>query len=391
MIDILKRGVEEVIDKKHLTQALKSGKKLRVKLGIDPTATDLHLGHMVLLRKLRQFQDLGHQAVLIIGDFTALVGDPSGRDKTRPALTKQQIKANLKKYLQQAGKIINLKKTEIKYNSQWFKKIDLIIELAQIVSVQQVLHRADFKKRLEENSEITLLEALYPIFQGYDSVAVKADIELGGTDQKFNLLMGRQLQNHFQLSPQDVLMTPLIEGTDGVHKMSKSYGNFIALDEAPNEMFGKIMSLPDHLMEKYFETLTGVDPIPRSKIKKDPRGAKLLLAKTIVSDLYEQKTGEQAEADFIKTFSKKELPQNLPNLKLSLRTSASSAGGRLGIQLIDLLVVAGISSKSEARRLIEQGGVKIDDQIKKDSQEIISVKSGAVLRIGKHRIFKLVI
>ena len=253
---ILGRGVEEVIAKGHLEAALRSGKKLRVKFGIDPTAPDLHLGHAVPLRKLRQFQDLGHKAVLIIGDFTAMIGDPSGRVGARPPLTKERVKENMKRYLRQAGKIINVKNAEIHYNSKWLGKKQTIIELSRAATVQQVLHREDFKKRIAEGGDVTLLEVLYPLLQGYDSVMVKADAEIGGTDQKFNLLMGRQIQRYFGMAEQDILMVPLLEGTDGVRKMSKSYDNYIGLDAVPSEMFGKIMSIPDQLIDKYYVFLT---------------------------------------------------------------------------------------------------------------------------------------
>ncbi|MFH1758962.1 MAG: tyrosine--tRNA ligase [Patescibacteria group bacterium] len=380
---LLTRGVEEVIVKKHLEKLLQSKKKLRVKFGIDPTAPDLHLGHAVVLRKLRQFQDAGHKAILIIGDFTAKISDPSGRSAMRRPLDDKEIRKNLKEYLAHAGKIINLKKTEIDYNNKWFKNkkaLEIILDLAKASSVSQALHRADFKKRLSGNGDVSILEMLYPLFQGYDSVAIKADMELGGTDQKFNLLMGRQVQQCFNMPPQDILMMPLLEGTDGAKKMSKSYGNYIAIDEKPDEMFGKIMSIPDNLMPKYFETLTYID-IAASKIKKDPRGAKLLLAKTIVSNLHSKSAGVKAEKNFIKTFSKKETPTDIPSLRGAKR--------RGNLSLIDLLLKAGIPSKTEARRLVKQGGVKIDSNVIKSFDEKIDIKKGSVLKIGKKRFFRL--
>ena len=259
--DLLTRGVVEVIEKDHLALRLAQGKKkLRVKFGIDPTAPDLHLGHTVPLRKLRQFQDAGHQAVLIIGDFTAQIGDPSGRDKTRPKLSEKEIKNNFKTYLGQAKKILDIKKTEIHYNSEWFKKDKLILELMSQMSMERVMEREDFQKRIKAGQEVTMLEALYPIMQGYDSVAIKADLEIGGSDQKFNLLMGRRMQRKYNLPEQDVLTLPLLEGTDGVHKMSKSLGNYIGLAEKSEIMFGKIMSVPDNLVLKYCEFLEIMKP-----------------------------------------------------------------------------------------------------------------------------------
>lgn len=378
---LLTRGVEEIIVKDHLEKVLAQGKKLRVKLGIDPTAPDLHLGHMVLLRKLRQFQDAGHKAILIIGDFTAQIGDPSGRSEVRKTLTKREVKNNLKKYLNQAGKIINLKKTEVIYNSRWFKKDAFlkIIELARASTISQLLHRADFKKRIKIGEDITMLETLYPLFQGYDSVMVKASIEIGGTDQKFNLLMGRRVQRHFKIPEQDIILTPLLEGLDGENKMSKSSNNYIALEEEPDKMFGKIMSLPDKLMSKYFETLTDVDA-SAGQLKKNPRSSKLLLAKTIVAGFHGQEVAVKAMANFVGVFSKKEKPKEIPPLKVSSKK----------INLIDLLIKAGIKSKNEARRLVTQGGVKIDDKVQNEPNSKIQIEKGIILQIGKRRFFRII-
>ena len=267
---ILTHGVEEIIVKEHLEKALKSGKKLRVKLGIDPTAPDLHLGHTVPLIKLGQFQRAGHKIVLIIGDFTATIGDPSSRTEARKSLSERQVKSNMKKYIDYAGKIIDVKKTEIRHNSEWLKSggVKLFLELAKGASIQQILKREDFRKRLALGNDVSVLESLYPLFQGYDSVAVKADVEIGGRDQKLNLLMGRRIQRSFGMPEQDIMTFPLIEGTDGVRKMSKSYGNYVALDEKPNEMFGKLMTIPDSLVKKYFEALTDTDS-PRNLKPRD--------------------------------------------------------------------------------------------------------------------------
>jgi len=376
---ILTRGVEEIIVKSHLEGLLRSGKKLRVKLGIDPTAPDLHLGHTVPLIKLGQFQKAGHKIVLIIGDFTATIGDPSGRTEARKPLSEKQVKSNMKKYISFAGKIINIKKTEIRYNSEWLKGggVKLFLELAKGASVQQILKREDFKKRLALGNDVSVLESLYPLFQGYDSVAVKADVEIGGRDQKLNLLMGRRVQRFFGMPEQDIMTFPLIEGTDGVRKMSKSYGNYVALDEKPNEMFGKIMSIPDSLIKIYFEALTDVDA-PKSL---NSYKSKLLLAETIVGMYHSKGTAKKAREEFIKVFSKKELPKELPLLKIKNKKP----------DIMELLVKAGVPSKNEARRLIMQGGVKINGETKNNPNEKTAFRGGEVLRIGKHRFFKIVI
>ncbi|MFH0712848.1 MAG: tyrosine--tRNA ligase [Candidatus Jorgensenbacteria bacterium] len=376
---ILTRGVEEVIVKSHLEKVLKSGKKLRVKLGIDPTAPDLHLGHTVPLIKLGQFQKAGHKIILIIGDFTATIGDPSGRTEARKPLLEKQVKSNMKKYVGYAGKIIDIKKTEIRYNSEWLKKggIRLFLELVKGASVQQILKREDFKKRLALGNDVSVLESLYPLFQGYDSVAVKADVEIGGRDQKLNLLMGRRVQRSFGMSEQDIMTFPLIEGTDGVRKMSKSYGNYVALDEKPGEMFGKIMSIPDSLTKTYFENLTDVDA-PKGF---GPYKSKLLLAETIVGMYHSAPTAKKAREEFIRVFSKKELPRELPSLKIKNKKP----------DILELLVKAGVPSKNEARRLVLQGGVKINGETKNNPNEKTAFRGGEVLRIGKHRFFKIVI
>ncbi len=373
---ILAQGIEEIIEKENLETILASGKKLRVKFGIDPTAPDLHLGHMVPLRKLRQFQDAGHQAVLIIGDFTALIGDPSGRSETRPPLTKKEIQMNEKRYLTQAGKVIDIAHCEIRHNSEWLNtSVSQMLELQKAVTVQQLLHRADFKKRMANEEDISVLEMLYPLLQGYDSVAVKADVEIGGTDQKFNLLMGRRVQRHFGMPEQNVIMTPLIEGIDGVRKMSKSLNNAIGIDEAPNEMFGKLMAIPDALMPKYFTLLTDREmPMDRA-----PRDAKMILARTITALYHDTESAEKAEKYFIDVFSKKQAPDAMPELKIENEKT----------KVIDLIIAAGGKSKSEARRLIEQGGVKINNEIKKDPEEMVTIMSGVVLHIGKRQFFKL--
>ena len=377
--DILERAVEEVLIKKHLETALRSGKRLRVKLGIDPTAPDLHLGHTVPFIKLGQFQKAGHKIILIIGDFTAMIGDPSERAEARKPLTEKEVKLNMKKYISYAGKIIDVKKTEIRYNSEWYKKggVKLFLELTKSASIQQIIKREDFKKRLAEGGDVSVLESLYPLFQSYDSVAVRADVEIGGRDQKLNLLMGRRVQRFFSMPEQDILTLPLIEGTDGVRKMSKSYGNYIALDEKPNEMFGKIMSIPDKLIKVYFETLTLTDP-PKSLNTYE---LKMLLAETIVKMYHSPLLARQAKQEFIRVFSKKELPKKIPSLKIKKKK----------INIVELVAKAQNTSKSEARRLIKQGAVKINGKIKRDSQETLVLKGGETLKLGKHRFFKIVL
>jgi tyrosyl-tRNA synthetase len=374
---ILERGVEEIIERHHLEEALQSGKKLRVKFGIDPTAPNLHLGHTVPLRKLRQFQEAGHRVVLIIGDFTATIGDPSGRSEERKPLSEKEVKENMKKYLNEAGKVIDIKKTEIHYNSEWHKKEGLkaILSLAKAASVQQVLKRADFQKRIAAGKEISLLEAFYPLLQGYDSVKVRADVEIGGTDQKFNLLMGRQVQKYFNMKEQDIMMLPLIEGTDGVRKMSKSYGNYIAISEKSKEMFGKIMSIPDSLIEKYFLLLTDAE------LQKNlgPYENKKRLARKIVAVYHGSKAATAAEEEFIKVFSKKEMVENFPELKVNNEQ----------MEILEILIAAGIKSKSEARRLIDQKAVEINGEVKNNPKEIILLRGGETLKIGKKKFFKI--
>ncbi|MEK7089595.1 MAG: tyrosine--tRNA ligase [Patescibacteria group bacterium] len=374
--ELLSRGVEEIIDREHLEKVLISGKKLRVKFGIDPTSPDIHLGHTVPFRKLAQFQAMGHQIVLIIGDFTAKIGDPTGRSNERKPLTESDVKKNMKEYLAQAGKVINIKNTEIHYNSEWHETEGLAatLEMARAATFQQIIKRADFQKRIEAGNDITILEILYPLFQGYDSVKVNADIEVGGSDQKFNLLMGRRVQRHFGQAEQDILTLPLLEGTDGVQKMSKSYGNYVGISEPPNEMFGKIMTIPDSLIEKYFVLLTNI-----AMPKKSPYEAKMILGETIVADFHSTVDAKEAREEWLRVFSKKERPEDAPKLKVKEKK----------LLLLELVVLAGIGSKSEARRLIEQNAVKINDVVKKDINEVVVLKSGDMLRVGKHRFFEI--
>jgi len=386
MKDILTRGVAEIIERSHLERALKSKKKLRVKLGIDPTAPDLHLGHAVVLRKLKQFQDLGHKVVLIIGDFTGTIGDPTGRSEERKPLSREEIKQNEKNYLKELGKILDIRKVEVRHNSEWFLKegIAAVLALAKAGTIQQVLHRADFKKRLDEGKDITLLETMYPLFQGYDSVKIKADIELGGTDQLFNVLMGRKIQRYFGLPEQDILTVPLLEGTDGVRKMSKSFGNYIALNDPPAEMFGKLMSIKDNLIIKYFELCTGVPEKRISELKRllktkkiNPRDAKMILAYEVVSLYHGKQKAKAASEEFKRVFKAGELPNEIPQIKVKK--------GKMGI--VDLLVEIGFaSSKSAATRLVTQGGVRINGDRITNPKEIIEIpKTGIIIRAGKRK------
>lgn len=376
---ILNRGVEQIIVKGSLEKRLASGKKLRIKFGIDPTAPDIHLGHTVALRKLRQFQDAGHKIILIIGDFTARIGDPSGRTDTRKPLSAQEVKKNLKGYLKQASKIIDLEKTEIRYNSEWHEKKGLapLLQLMRTASIQQVLKREDFSNRISAGTDISLLETVYPLLQGYDSVVIKADVEIGGTDQTFNLLMGRRVQREFGQTEQDVLTLPLLEGTDGVRKMSKSYGNYVGVDDEPTQMFGKIMAIPDSLISKYFELLTD-EQAPGGF---GPREAKLTLAEIIVEKLHNQKKALAAKEEFVRVFSKREAPKEAPELK--------SAGEES--RILDLVVKAlPQESKSELRRLIAQGAVHLGERQFRDADDLCTPKKNEILKIGKHRFFKII-
>ncbi len=393
---LLSRGVAEVIDFSNLKKILVSttkgqpNTKLRVKLGIDPTSPDLHLGHAVVLRKLRDFQKLGHQIILIIGDFTTLIGDPSGCSQARPVLTEKQIKNNMADYLFQAGKIIDVEKAEIRYNSEWLKKLNLtkLLKILSLVSVNQILERDDFSKRFFAKKPLWLHELLYPAMQGYDSVIVKADVELGGTDQTFNLLTGRDIMAKLQMKPQDILTVPLLEGADGKRKMSKSLNNYIGLNEKPLEMFGKTMSIKDELIVKYFLLCTDTEEAKIKIIENDlknkkinPRDIKLLLAKEITKIYHGSQKANEAEKEFIRIFSRKQTPSKALEIKIK----------KTSIILIELLTdIDKKLSKGEARRLIVQGGIKIDNCQVFNPFEIIKISSkGLVLQFGKKRFYKI--
>jgi tyrosyl-tRNA synthetase len=374
----LKRGALSLVSDEELSKKLSSGRVLRVKLGVDPTSSDLHLGHSVVLTKLRQFQDLGHTAVLIIGDFTAMVGDPSGRDSTRPTLTAAEVKANAATYQEQAFKVLDKSKTELRFNSEWLAPFmrDSLLDTLKRHTVQQVLAREDFKKRIAENSPISLLEVMYPLMQGYDSVAVKADVELGGNDQLTNLLMGRKMQQDAGQEAQVALTVPLLVGLDGVKKMSKSYGNSIGLNDSPNDMFGKTMRVNDQLMLDYYTLLTDLDLVEVKAMH--PMQAKKALARILVVKYHGEAAGNEALAYFENTFSKKEQPAIAEgDEKQSSQTVLSKI----------IAEVAGMSG-SEARRLVEQGGVQIDGvKVTKDGP--INDKKTFTMKVGKHKFYKI--
>jgi len=385
----IKRGCVDLVNEAELKQKLESGKTLRVKLGADPTSADLHLGHSVVLNKMRAFQDLGHIGVLVIGDFTASIGDPSGRDKTRPVLSIEKIRENAETYAKQAFKILDPKKTEIRYNSEWLVKFagsemtdghfsggtasPMLSALAK-VTVSRLLERDDFKKRMAAGSPISMLEVLYPVFQGYDSVALEADVELGGADQIFNLLMGRDLQKDYGQKPQVVLTVPLILGTDGVKKMSKSYGNYVGLSDAAGDMFGKMMSVSDSLMLNYYELLTSEDLAAVKAMH--PMEAKKRLAALMVERFHGAEAAIAARAEFEKVFSKKQLPDDMPEVTL-----------KDGVTLCTIIFESGFApSKREARRLVDQGAVRLDGE--KLTQDGPLSKEG-VLQVGRRHFCRL--
>jgi tyrosyl-tRNA synthetase len=386
----LSRGADEVLPRDGLQSKLEENRPLVIKAGFDPTASDLHLGHTVLINKMRQFQKLGHEVVFLIGDFTGMIGDPSGRSVTRPPLTTEQIISNAKTYESQIFKILDEKKTRIEFNSTWMKKMSSVklIKLAAKHTVARMLERDDFSKRYKNNEPISIHEFLYPLVQGYDSVALQADVELGGTDQKFNLLVGRQLQQDFGQKPQVVMTTPLLEGTDGIQKMSKSLGNYIGITDLPSEMFGKIMSISDELMWRYFEvlsfrTLEDIASI-RNSVNEglNPRDAKFELGIEIVARFHGITEAKKAKQDFISRFQQGVMPDEIPEIRLK------SDDGRIGIA--HLLKRSGlVSSSSEAFRMIKQGAVKINGQKIEDAS--LELKSGTndVYQVGKRKLAKV--
>lgn len=390
-MDLMLRGAVEVIQQQELEQkvarSLKEGRPLRVKAGFDPTAPDLHLGHTVLIHKLKHFQELGHHILFLIGDFTGLIGDPTGVSETRKALTKQQVQENAKTYQRQIFKILDPDKTQIVFNSEWMGPMSAegLIQLAAHYRVARMMERDDFHKRFHEQKPISVHEFLYPLVQGYDSVALKSDVELGGTDQKFNLLVGRELQRDYGQEPQVVLTMPLLEGTDGVKKMSKSVGNYIALEDAPADMFGKVMSISDPLMMRYYELLTSEDLIRVAALH--PMEAKLSLGDQLVARYHGAEAGRQARTDFQQKFREKEFPDE-PDVRLTLTAADVPTGAAPAIGYLDLLTKTGlVPSKGEARRLIAQNGVELDGVRLSDSQGTLMLASGRSyrLRVGKRK------
>lgn len=391
---IIRRGTVEIVPEdeliKKLERSMQTGRPLRIKLGCDPTRPDLHLGHSVILRKMRQFQDLGHHCILIIGDFTGMIGDPSGANKTRPPLTKEEVELNGKSYFEQASKILDSDKTEIVYNSHWLGKMSFqdVIKLASSFTVARMIERDDFTKRYQQEEPISLHEFLYPLAQGRDSVFLKSDVELGGSDQKFNLLVGRHLQREDGQEPQVCLMMPLLVGTDGTNKMSKSYDNYIGINEAPNDMYGKVLSIPDHLIYEYFELVTDVStedlPAIKSFAEKDPRNAKHELALTITRMYHGDYAANAAREYFEQTIINKEIPENIPEFNLP-----TGEPNRL-VALINHIGFA--PSNGEARRLIQQGGVSLNGEVVSDTNaEIIMEKETVlILKVGKRKYAKLI-
>jgi len=386
---IIKRGCDELLIEQELVEKLKSGRPLRVKAGFDPTAPDLHLGHTVLLNKLRQLQELGHQVLFLIGDFTGMIGDPTGKSATRPPLTETQVQENARSYQDQVFKILKPEQTEVVFNSTWMSKLDAaaLIRLAATHTVARMLERDDFNKRYKGNQPIAIHEFLYPLLQGYDSVELKADLELGGTDQKFNLLMGRELQKHFGQAPQCILTMPLLEGLDGVNKMSKSLGNYVGIAESPQEIFGKLMSVSDVLMWKYIELLSfePLDVIRQWKSDVDnganPRNIKVRFAQEIVARFHSTAAAELALADFEARFQKGAIPDDLPEVSLQCQ------GGELAIA--QMLKQAGlVASTSEALRMIDQGGVRLDGE--KVSDKGLKLGAGVVVaQVGKRKFARV--
>ena len=384
-LQIIKRGAVDIVSEEELLEKLKKKEVLRVKAGFDPTAPDLHLGHVVLLRKLRQFQNLGHEVYIIIGDFTATIGDPTGRNETRPPLSKEQVLENAKTYAEQAFKVLNPERTKLVYNSQWLEKMTArdIVGLTSKYTVARMLEREDFSKRFKEGIPIYIHEFLYPLFQAYDSVAIEADVELGGTDQLFNLLIGRDIQREYGQEPQVAITMPLLVGLDGVRKMSKSYGNYVGITEPPETMFGKIMSIPDNLMWEWYRLLTDYTEEEIEKFKKlHPRDAKLNLAYTIVKQFHGKEAAQRAKEHFLKTFSQREFPENAPVFEFPKGTK---------IRLDELVLKLGYApSKKEAQRIIKGGGLKINGEKKTNPFEEIVIDKELKVQVGKKKFARVV-
>ncbi|MBL1213703.1 MAG: tyrosine--tRNA ligase [Ignavibacteriae bacterium] len=393
-MDLIRRGTSEIIPEeeleKKISNAIEKKTPLNIKLGCDPTRPDLHLGHSVVLRKLAQFQELGHQAILIIGDFTGMIGDPSGRNATRPPLTFEEARKNGESYFVQASKILNKDKTKIVHNSDWLGKMNFqqVIELASKYTVARMLERDDFTKRYKSNTPISMHELLYPLAQAMDSVVIKSDVELGGTDQKFNLLVGRDIQREHGMEPQVILTMPLLVGTDGVEKMSKSYDNYIGIDDSPKDIYGRTLSVPDDLIFIYYELATNVSNEELKNIKaeleddtKNPRDIKRALARKLVEMYHSKDAAMNAEQEFDKIFIKKGVPDDLPEMKIDDSE----------INILDLINLVNFApTKSEARRLVLQGGVSINDKKITDFKSNISIDDGMILKVGKRKFIKLI-
>ena len=384
---IIKRGADEILVEKELVKRLESGKPMRIKAGFDPTAPDLHLGHTVLINKLRQFQDLGHEILFLIGDFTGMIGDPTGKSATRPALTREDVIENAKSYQEQIFKILDPEKTQVMFNSTWMNEMSPaeLIQLTAKHTVARMLERDDFNKRYTSGQSIAIHEFLYPLIQGYDSVVMKADVELGGTDQKFNLLVGRQLQEAYGQRPQVVLTMPILEGLDGVQKMSKSLNNYIGINDAPDDMFGKLMSISDDLMWRYFELLSfrPLDEIETFKTEieggKNPRDIKFLLAEEIIERFHDRSAADKARENFISRFQKGKTPDEMPEFSLSAELPAANL-----LKEAEL-----VKSTSEAMRMIKQGAVKADGEKLVDSKQTFSAGNTYVFQVGKRRFARI--
>jgi len=391
-VQLLKRGTVEIFTEAelatNLTEAAKAPRQLRIKLGLDPTSPDIHLGHTVVLRKMRQFQDLGHKAVLIIGDYTARIGDPAGQNATRPILSPEQIQENAKTYFEQAGKILNTseEKLEIRYNSEWLEKLTLmeLIQIAAKKTVAQMLQRDTFKKRLQADVDVYTHEFLYPLMQGYDSVMVKSDVELGGTDQTFNNLVGRDIQKAYGQKPQIVITMPILVGLDGKEKMSKSKDNYIGVTDEPKDMFGKIMSISDDMMENYFTLLSNIAPAKVTELANPqlthPKEAKVILGKVIVTEFYDEAAAQAAASEFDKVFAQRQLPDEIPEVEIPAEPIAAS---KL------LLHCKLVSSGGEAKRMIRQSAASIDGKKLDDPNAEITPKDGMVIRVGKRKFARL--
>ncbi|WP_134704274.1 tyrosine--tRNA ligase [Ammoniphilus sp. YIM 78166] len=399
-LSLIQRGIAEIVPQdelvKKLEKSVSTGKPLKIKLGLDPTAPDLHVGHTVVLHKLRQFQELGHTIQLLIGDFTGRIGDPTGKSETRKQLTEEDVKRNAQTYVEQFGKVMDVSELKVFYNSSWLSTMNFeaVVRLAANVTVARMLERDDFSKRYQTNQPISIHEFFYPLMQGYDSVALESDIELGGTDQKFNLLMGRQLQKEYGKEQQIAIMMPILEGLDGVQKMSKSLGNYIGIGEAPNEIYGKTMSVPDELMLKYYELVTDISNEDLQALRAGledgsvhPRDAKMNLAKRFVLMFHGTAAAEEAEEHFKRVFQQRALPTDIPEVKLS---QESLENGQIWIA--KLLVELGLTpSSGEARRMIQQGGVKINEEKMEDVQAQIQVENDMIVQVGKRKFAKVVL